>query len=310
MESKLYDIVILGSGPAGLTAALYASRSERKTLIVAGIKYGGQLMLTTEVENYPGFPQGILGPELMEKMIEQAKRFGTEIINDDATSVNFEKNPFEVSVSEKIYRGRSVIIATGAVPKLLSVPGEEKLMGRGVSTCAPCDAPLFKNKVGLVVGGGDSAMEEALYLSKFAEKVTVVHRRDKLKASKIMQQRAFANKKISFIWDSIVEEILGDQKVTGVKINNLKTEKEEKISCDAVFIAIGHLPNTEILKGHIELDKKGYVVVKNHTQTNVLGVFVAGDVHDHVYRQVATAVGFGCMAAMDAEKYLEEGDNG
>lgn len=306
MSEKIYDVIILGSGPAGLTAALYASRAERNLLLVAGEKYGGQLMLTTEVENYPGFPQGILGPELMEKMIDQAKRFGTEIILEDAQKVNFKKNPFEVLAGSKTYRGKAVIIATGAIPKLLGIPGEEKLMGRGISTCAPCDAPLFKDKVGLVVGGGDSALEEALYLAKFAKQVTVVHRRDTLRASRIMQERAFANRKISFIWDSQVEEILGADKVIGAKIKNLKTQKMGNVSCDAVFIAIGHLPNTEIFKGQIDLDEKGYVVVRNHTQTNVSGVFVAGDVHDHTYRQAVTAAGFGCQAAMDAEKWLEE----
>lgn len=301
----MYDIIILGSGPAGLTAALYAARSERKPLLIAGVKYGGQLILTTEVENYPGFPEGILGPELMEKMIEQAKRFGTEMIKDDATDVNFKENPFEISVGNQKYYGKSVIIATGAVANLLGVPGEEKLMGRGVSTCAPCDAPFFKDKVGIVVGGGDAALEEAAYLSKFATEVKVIHRRDKLRASKIMQERALANPKISFVWDSVVEEIFGDQNVTGTKVKNLKTGKTKNLSCDAVFIAVGHSPNTEIFKGKIDLDEKGYIEVRNHTQTNTPGVFVAGDVHDHTYRQAITAAGFGCMAAMDAEKWLE-----
>lgn len=263
-------------------------------------------MLTTAVENYPGFPTGIGGPELMEKMIDQAKRFGTDIILDDAWKVNFEKKPLKVFAGGKTYQGKAVIIATGALPRFLGIPGEEKLMGRGVSTCAPCDAPFFKDKIGLVVGGGDSALEEALYLSKFATKVTVVHRRGRLRASKIMEERTFKNPKISFVWNSVVEEILGDEKVTGGKIKNLKSEKVENVSCDAVFIAIGHNPNTEIFKDQVELDEKGYVVVHNHTGTNISGVFVAGDVHDHLYRQAVTAAGFGCMAAMDAEKYLEE----
>jgi thioredoxin reductase (NADPH) len=318
------DVTILGSGPSGLTAALYAARAKRSVLVVAGSHYGGQLMTTHKVENYPGFPEGILGPELIEKMTNQAKKFGVQFLNEDATFLNFKVRPFEIRVGEKKFLAKAVIIATGASAKWLKVPGEEKLKGRGVSACAPCDAPFFKDKIAIVVGGGDSAMEEALYLTKFAKSVTVIYRRDKLRASNIMQERAYAAPKISFIWDSIVEEIRGVEKVTGARIKNLKTGKIEEVFCDAVFVAIGHLPNTEIFRDQIELDAKGYIKIiqnskfrlqnekgeiignKFSTMTSVEGVFAAGDVVDFHYRQAITAAGFGCIAAMDAEKWLEE----
>lgn len=322
VKSILQDVVILGSGPAGMTAALYAARARRSTLVLAGAAYGGQLMLTQEVENYPGFVDGILGPELMRRMLLQATKFGARFIKEDVTAVNFKVRPFEVWAREKTFLAKAVIIATGATAKKLEVPGEESLIGRGVSSCAPCDAPFFKDKVTIVVGGGDAAMEEALYLTKFAKSVTVIHRRNKLKATKVMQEKAFANPKISFIWDSQVEEIQGGEKVAGVRIKNLKNGKISEISCDAVFVAIGHQPNTEIFKGQIELDAKGYVkiiqnpkfILRNEkgkiignrfsTMTSVPGVFAAGDVCDWHYRQAITAAGFGCMAALDVEGWL------
>jgi len=324
VKIKLFEVIVLGSGPAGLTAALYASRAKRTTLVIGGSYYGGQLMLTQEVENYPGFPDGILGPELMERMINQTKKFGVQFINEDATSVNFKVRPFGITVGEKKFLAKAVIIATGASAKWLEVPGETELKGKGVSSCAPCDAPFFRDKVTVVVGGGDSAMEEALYLTKFAKSVTVIHRRNRLRASKIMQERAFANSKISFIWDSQVKEILGKEKVEGVLVQNLRTGKTDKISCDAVFIAIGRLPSTEIFKNQIELDDKGYIKIiqnskfqlknekgeiignKFSTMTSIEGVFAAGDVADFHYRQAITAAASGCMAAMDAEAWLED----
>jgi thioredoxin reductase (NADPH) len=323
VKDNLLDVVILGSGPAGLAAALYTARAERAALIIAGLHYGGQLMLTQNVENYPGFLDGILGPELIRTMINQAKKFGAQFLNEDATRVNFKIRPFEIVAGEKKFLAKSVIIATGASAKWLEVPGEEKLKGRGVSSCAQCDAPFFKDKVVLVVGGGDAAIEKALYLTKFVKSVTVIHRRNKLRASKIMQEIAFTNPKISFIWDSKVEEIQGVEKVVGVRIRNLKTEKKEEIPCDAVFVAIGHLPNTEIFKGQIDLDQKGYIkIIQNpkskmlnekgenignefSTMTSAEGIFAAGDVSDWHYRQAITAAGFGCMAAIDAARWLE-----
>jgi thioredoxin reductase (NADPH) len=301
----VYDVIILGSGPAGLTAAIYSTRGNLKTLVIAGSQYGGQLMLTTEVENYPGFPDGIQGPDLMDLMIKQAEKFDAEFVYDDATAVDFKGRPFKVFVGEKVYEGRAVIIATGASARWLGLESEKRLVGRGVSSCATCDGHFFKDKDVVVVGGGDTAMEEALFLSRMVNGVRVIHRRDQLRASKIMQERAFKNPKIDFIWDSVVVDILGKEKVEGVRIRNVKTGDEKELRCDGVFVAIGHKPNTEILKGHIELDEKGYIVVRDLTKSSVEGVFVAGDVHDYRYRQAVTAAGFGCMAAMDAEKWLE-----
>ncbi len=302
----MYDVIVIGSGPAGLTAALYTSRAKLKTLVVAGTMWGGQLLLTTEVENFPGFKEGILGPDLMDNMWKQAERFGSEMIFDDATAVDFSSKPFKVMVGSKAYEGKSVIIATGASAKWLGLESETRLRGRGVSVCATCDAAFFKDKKAVVVGGGDTALEEALALSKFVREVKVIHRRDKLRASKILQERAFKNPKIEFIWNSTVQEILGKDRVEGIRLKKVDSNEEFELACDAVFIAIGWKPETEIFKGQIELDKAGYVIAKDTTKTSVEGVFVAGDAQDYRYRQAITAAGAGCKAAMDAEKYLEE----
>lgn len=304
-KNNIYDVVIIGSGPAGLTAAIYTTRAALSTLIIAGSKWGGQLMLTTEVDNYPGFPQGIMGPELMQKMRQQAERFGAIVENIDVEKVDFSRKPFSAIANGKTYQGKSVIIATGADTKWLGLPSEQRLIGRGISSCAPCDAPFFRNKNVIVVGGGDSAMEEALVLTKYATSVTIVHRRDEFRASAAMQQKVLNNPKIKVIWDSEVVEILGDQTVSGVKIKNIKTGKLQEMPIDGIFVAIGHTPATKIFQGQIKTDEKGYVVNGN-TKTNIEGVFVSGDVHDYRYRQAVTAAGFGCQAAMDAEKWLEE----
>ena len=299
------EIIILGSGPAGLTAAIYSARANLKPLVITGLPPGGQLMLTTEVENYPGFPDGIQGPELMDRMRKQAERFGAEFLEYDATSVNFLSHPFEVMVEDEVYKAKAIIIATGASVKWLGLESEQRLIGRGVSSCATCDAPFFKDKDVVVVGGGDTAIDDALLLTKYAKKVTVVHRREKLRASKILQDRAFKNEKINFKWNSVVEDIIGDNKVEGVIIKDVKTGEKSKLECQGVFIAIGHKPNTDLFKGQIEIDDKGYIIKRNNTETSVKGVFVAGDVCDPRYRQAITAAGMGCQAAMDAEKYLE-----
>ncbi len=288
-----------------MTAAIYTARAGLKPLVIAGFQAGGQLMLTTTVENYPGFPKGIDGPELMKLMRTQAERYGAEFIDDDAKSVDFSSRPFKVTTSDETYRGEAIIIATGASTRWLGLESEQKLIGRGVSSCATCDGFFFKNKEVIVVGGGDGAMEEALYLANLARKVTVIHRRDQLRASKIMQERAFKNPKIHFIWDSIVTEILGENRVEGVKIKNVKTGEATEFLCDGVFIAIGQEPQTKLFKGLIELDVKGYVVTDG-TRTNVEGVFCAGDVFDYRYRQAVTAAGSGCEAAIDAERWLSE----
>lgn len=303
---KLYDVIIIGSGPAGLTAAIYTTRANLKTLIIAGSKWGGQLMLTTLVENYPGFPEGIQGPDLMNQMRKQAEHHGAEIVDTDFISGELSPpagGSFKILAGDKTYEGKSVIIATGADTKWLNVPGEKEKIGRGVSSCAPCDAPFFRGKNTIVVGGGDSAMEEALVLTKFANSVTLVHRREEFKASKIMLDRARANPKIKFILNSEVVEVLGQEKVTGVKIKNNKTLEVSELPVDGVFVAIGHLPNTGFFKG-VEVDDQGYIVVYDHTRTNIHGVFVAGDVHDSHYKQAVTAAGFGCMAALEAERWL------
>jgi len=299
----MYDVIIIGSGPAGLTAAVYTTRANLKTLIIAGSKWGGQLMLTTLVENYPGFPEGIQGPDLMMAMRKQAEHHGAEIVDVDFASGDFVKSPFNISAGEITYQGKSVIIATGADNKWLDVPGEKEKIGRGVSSCAPCDAPFFRGKNTIVVGGGDSAMEEALVLAKFATNVTMIHRRDEFRASKIMQDRARSNPKIKFMFNSEIVEVLGEDRVTGVKVKNNKTQDITEVSIDGVFVAIGHIPNTMVFKG-VELDKQGFIIVHNHTKTNIDGVFVAGDVHDSHYKQAVTAAGFGCMAALEAEKWL------
>ena len=299
----MYDVIIIGSGPAGLTAAIYTTRANLKTLLIAGVKWGGQLQLTTMVENYPGFPDGIQGPDLMTAMRKQAERFGTEIIDKDFANADFSKKPFQVSTAEQVYEGKSVIIATGADTKWLGVPGEKEKIGRGVSSCAPCDAFFFKEKDVIVVGGGDSAMEEALVLTKFARQITIVHRREEFKASKIMFDRAKKNPKIKFILNSEIVEVLGQDKVTGVKIKNNKTNEASEMSINGIFVAIGHIPNSTVFKG-IDVDEKGFIKVHDHYKTNIDGVFVAGDVHDSHYKQAVTAAGFGCMAALEAEKWL------
>jgi thioredoxin reductase (NADPH) len=299
------DVVIIGSGPAGLTAAVYTARANLAPLLIEGIEAGGQLMLTTDVENYPGFVDGIMGPELMENMRKQSARFGTEILTDNVTSVDLSKSPFEVRTSTETIMARSLIISTGASAKMLGVPGERELLGHGVSTCATCDGFFFRDQELLIVGGGDSALEEATFLTKFASKVTVVHRRDSLRASKIMQDRAFANPKVDFLWDSAITEVVGDGKVAGAKVKNLKTGEERIVDAGGVFVAIGHTPNTALFEGQLELTG-GYISAPGEgTQTSVPGVFAAGDVVDFRYRQAITAAGMGCMAAIDAERYLE-----
>jgi thioredoxin reductase (NADPH) len=291
--------VIVGSGPAGLTAAVYAARADLAPVVLEGIQAGGQLMLTTDVENYPGFADGIMGPELMERMRKQAGRFGADLLPEDVVSVDLSLRPFEIQTASDTYRAHSVIVSTGASAKMLNVPGERELLGHGVSTCATCDGFFFRDKELLIVGGGDSALEEAIFLTKF------VHRRDTLRASKIMQDRAFENPKIDFIWDSTVDRIYGNGNVAGASLKNLKTGAETETPADGVFVAIGHTPNTSLFEGQLELSG-GYIVTLNGgTQTSVPGVFAAGDVVDSRYRQAITAAGMGCMAAMDAERYLE-----
>lgn len=300
-------VIIIGSGPAGLTAAIYAARAELRPLLIAGTTWGGQLMLTTDVGNYPGFVDDILGPELMQRMLDQAKRFGTEVINEDVTKVDFSKRPFKIWAGEQKYEAESIIIATGAATKWLGLSSEQRLIGRGVSSCAPCDAFFFRDKKVIVVGGGDTAMEEATVLTKFATEVTVIHRRDQLRASKILQKRAFDNPKIKFIWDTVVTDIRGQDFVTGVELMNLKTSERKNMEIDGVFVAIGHEPNTKFLASSgLDIDEKGYIKLYDGSKTNIEGVFVAGDVHDHVYRQAITAAGAGCKAAMDAERWLSE----
>lgn len=300
----MYDVIILGSGPAGLTAAIYTTRAGLKTLIIAGEKWGGQLMLTTEVDNFPGFSEGVQGPDLMTNMRKQAERFGAEIIDENFSKGNFDASPFTVKVGKKSYQGKSVIIATGVDTRWLDVPGEKEKIGRGVSSCAPCDAPFFRNKKVIVAGGGDSAMEEAMVLTRFAEKVILVHRRDEFRASQIMLDKAKANPKITFVLNSEITEILGDMKVAGVKIKNRQTNEVTEMTIDGVFVAIGHIPNTKVFSG-IDVDEKGFIIVHEHTKTNKEGVFVAGDVHDRQYMQAVTAAGFGCAAALEAERWLE-----
>jgi len=299
------NVVILGSGPAGLTAALYAARANLRPLVLKGIDAGGQLMLTTEVENFPGFPDAVLGPELMEKMEKQASRFDAELFHQEATRVDLSSYPFGVWSGDEEWRARSVIIATGATANMLGIESERRLLGHGVSTCATCDGFFFRGQELVVVGGGDSALEEALFLTRFATRVTVVHRRDQLRASKIMQDRAFAHEKISFVWDSVIEEVLGDGSVAGVRLRNVKTAAAQELSAAGMFVAIGHSPNTKLFDGQVEL-RNGYVVVDEPgSMTSVEGAFAAGDVVDMVYRQAITAAGMGCKAAIDAERFLE-----
>ena len=303
--AKLYDVIIIGSGPAGYTAAIYAARANLSVLMLQGYQVGGQLMLTSDVENYPGFEEGILGPLMMERFEAQARRFGTEMIPEDVTAVDFSKRPFKITADSGEYLARIVIIATGASAKWLGLPSEQRLQGRGVSACATCDGFFFKNKDVAVVGGGDTAMEEATFLMRYARHVTVIHRRDTLRASKIMQDRAFKNPKISFIWDTEVTEVLGEDEVTGLRLRNLKTGEESILPVQGFFLAIGHEPNTGLFKGIIDMDKKGYIIPVEFTMTNIPGIFAAGDVTDHRYRQAVTAAGDGCRAAIDAEHWLE-----
>jgi thioredoxin reductase (NADPH) len=304
-KDDVKKVVIVGSGPAGLTAAVYTARADLAPLVLEGLQAGGQLMLTTDVENYPGFADGIMGPELMERMRKQAGRFGADLVAEDVTSVDLSTRPFEITTASDTYGAHSVIVSTGASAKMLGVPGERELLGHGVSTCATCDGFFFRDQELLMVGGGDSAVEEAIFLTKFASKVTIVHRRDTLRASKIMQDRAFENPKIDFIWDSTVDHIYGNGKVDGARLKNLKTGGETEVPVGGVFVAIGHNPNTSLFEGQLELSGGYIVTVPGGTQTSIPGVFAAGDVVDSRYRQAITAAGMGCMAAMDAERYLE-----
>jgi thioredoxin reductase (NADPH) len=307
-ESKNHGmerVIIIGSGPAGLTAAVYAARANLKPLVLAGGLYGGQLMLTTDVENYPGFADGIMGPDLMIRFREQAERFGARIENVDVTSVDFTKRPLIVRTPQEEFRGETVIVATGASARWLDIPGEERLRGRGVSSCATCDGAFFRGKQIFVVGGGDSAAEEALFLTRFGKSVTLVHRRDRLRASKIMVDRLHAHEKIGVLWNTVVEEVLGTTHVTGLRLRNLLDGSVGDVDADAMFVAIGHTPNTAVFADQLDLDERGYVVSPDGTRTNAEGVFVAGDVNDYRYRQAVTAAGAGCRAAMDAEKFLE-----
>jgi thioredoxin reductase (NADPH) len=303
------QVIILGSGPAGLTAALYSARAHLKPLVVDGHEAGGQLTLTTMVENYPGFPDGLMGPDLIASMRKQAERFGASFRGGSATAANLSRRPFQITIDGGVEECQALIVATGASAKLLGLESERKLMGHGVSTCATCDGFFFQDQDIIVVGGGDSAMEEALFLTKFAKRVTVMHRRDKLRASKIMQEKAFKNPKIDFVWDSIPDEILdvNQGKVTGVITKNLKTSAFAERPVDGLFVAIGHTPNTEIFRDLLDMDELGYIKTHDGTRTSVPGVFAAGDVQDRVYRQAITAAGSGCMAAMDAERFLEHG---
>jgi thioredoxin reductase (NADPH) len=301
-----YDVIIIGAGPAGYTAGIYCSRARHDTLIISGLLPGGQLMNTTDVENYPGFEEGVMGPDLMLTMRKQAERMNTAIIDDVVVNVDFRNRPFKVLTASEEYEAKAVIVCTGATPRKIGIKGEETFSGKGVSYCATCDGAFFRNQDIAVVGGGDSCMEEATFLTKFASKVHIIHRRDTFRASKIMQERALNNEKIEVHWNSTIEDIKGDQKVQQVILKDTKTGENETLEMGGVFVAIGHEPNTELFKNQLEMDENGYIIQKENTQTNVKGVFTAGDVHDHRYRQAVTAAGFGCMSAIDVDKYLTE----
>ena len=301
-----FDVIIIGAGPSGYTAGIYCSRAGYDTLILSGLLPGGQLVNTTEVENYPGFENGIMGPDLMIEMRKQSQRMGTTIVDDVVVDTDFRRAPYKVLTSSEEYEAGAVIIATGANPRKMGIEGEEEFSGKGVSYCATCDGPFFRNMELVVVGGGDSAIEEATFLTKFATKIHVVHRRGELRASKVMQERAMNNEKIQFHWNSEVIQIKGDQKMQQAVLKDLKTNEEKTIDVGGLFVAIGHIPNTQLFKGQIDLDDEGYIVLKNKTRTNMEGIFAAGDVHDRSYRQAITAAGFGCMAAIDVDKFLTE----
>ncbi len=300
------DVIIIGSGPAGLTAAIYSARANLKPLVIEGLQAGGQLMMTTEVENFPGHRDGVMGPELMAEMRAQAGRFGAEFMEGDVTSVDVSRQPYSIHTSAGSRSARTIIIATGASARLLGLPAERALMGHGVSTCATCDGFFFRGRPIAVVGGGDSALEEAIFLTKFASKVTLVHRRDSFRASKIMQDRAMANSRIEIVWDSTVEDIIASDhgEVSAMVLKNTKTSERKRVAVDGVFIAIGHSPNTSLFEGKLEMDENGYLVTHDGAKTSMPGIFACGDVQDHVYRQAVTAAGSGCMAAIDAERYL------
>jgi thioredoxin reductase (NADPH) len=316
MSNDVHDVIIIGSGPAGLTAAIYTARANLAPLVIEGEpsstsdQPGGQLMLTTEVENFPGFPEGIMGPELMTRFREQAVRFGAQIITEKVTRVDLSSRPFGVWIgspdaAEPTYRARTIIVSTGARSLMLGLEAESRLLGHGLSTCATCDGFFFRGQQIAVVGGGDSAIEEATFLTKFADKVTLIHRRDELRASKIMQDRAFANPKIEFLWNHVVDDIVGDTSVEKLRVRNVLTDEVSDLPVTGVFVAIGHMPNTDLFKGQLEMEDTGYLITRDGTYTNVEGVFACGDVQDHTYRQAITAAGSGCMAAIDAERWLE-----
>ena len=304
----MHDVIIIGAGPAGYTAGIYCSRARHDTLLISGILPGGQLMNTTDVENYPGFSDGIMGPDLMTVMRKQTEKMGTKIIDDEVTSVDFKNKPLKVKTASEEFEARAVIVCTGANPRKIGLEGEQTFAGKGVSYCATCDGAFFRDQELIVVGGGDSAMEEAIFLTKFASVVHIVHRKEEFRASKIMQERALSNEKIKVHFNSTVKEIHGDQKFQQVVLNNTKTNEDKILEAGGLFIAIGHEPNSAIFQDEIELDGNGYIIIKNNTETSMTGVFCAGDVHDHRYRQAVTAAGFGCMAAIDVDKYLSESD--
>ena len=301
-----WDVVVVGSGPSGLTAAIYTTRGAASTLILGGEKWGGQLMLTTEVDNFPGFPEGIMGPDLMANMRKQAERFGAEFIEKNVESVKNINNVFEITAGGETYSAKSIIIATGAATRWLEVDGMEKLIGRGISSCAPCDAPFFKGKRVAVVGGGDAAMEEAVVLTKYASEVLIIHRKNEFRASAAMQKKVKDDPKIKILWNSEVIKVIGEDKLEKVVVKNNQTNKEEELALDGLFVAIGHKPESDVFKGIVITDEKGYIVIQNGSKTNVPGIFVSGDVHDFTYKQAVTAAGYGCQAAMEVLKYLQE----